>query len=366
MTLFENYIFVALTFYLGFLIVKKHLGLGYLVNAALVFLTTSGLLLQAGGAVGIVWKYQGIVISQILVLAIILVFNSTNSEVRTSSRSFFGSPYPLMSFFAILLLVFSRLDAVNQQQFALSNISMLLPEDNAKWLNIVSEIVSNQRVDINHNSGVVVTYLASIYSYFTVIGTAFGWAANEITVVVNVVVLAGLFLIALAPLALCALGIWGPNRSRGSLVLSGLASLFMISAEVRCWLYGHLTAQLLIFFGVTFVSGSLHLGGWKGGPIHQRDLLIILIGFSNIWLPVQYFSVLFGLRLIYKRFWADNSASRIQKARCGFCVFSHLSDQCQQVGMLLCTWLEKNINSVIFSRLQAVWIHTLPPIAQSS
>jgi hypothetical protein len=162
----------------------------------------------------------------------------------------------------------------------------LLPEDNAKWLNIVAGLVSGRPVGTEGVGGITVSYLAIASNVFQALGPLFGLTINQLSTVVSTVVVAYLLLIVISPLAI-------PRKRKGvetfrieDLLPVLLTSIFLVSCLVQVMRFGHLTAALFMIFGTTALGNVVET---TGDDSHRRffslEQGILLLGLCSIWLP---------------------------------------------------------------------------------
>lgn len=164
-------------------------------------------------------------------------------------------------------------------------------EDNAKWLNLASQLASGRDLNFNGYAGgpliMVMTLMGTLSAVLSWI--LFG-GFNEVAVTVNAVIGAEFFLIALIPIAFAAYAerrVPPGRRGAGSLVpapLVWVGMLVLVAASSVLLTYGHLSAQFVLLMLTAWVVAFL-----VGTPMRRGLLLssLVVVTTACVWFPLN-------------------------------------------------------------------------------
>lgn len=265
------------------------------VVEVLVLGAVSGILVQMLDLAGVAMHHNGIRNVGAAVCIIGLV-----NEYTRPRRAQEGRLWPRWAFVlgpsavVAALVVVSRLNAHGQQSYALTNIHFFGGEDNAKWVNTISQLVTGRHVDVGNIGGVCASYLSFVLSWCRTLSPLFGFVTNQVSLLVTTMVMSELALVVLVPIALAPLVrmVAGDRDLLVLLPVHGVAALFLVSCSDQFMQAGHLSAQLVVVFGVaTLLHTMLDVGDDVRDPARMLVGLVLVAGLTSTWLPLQMLTV---------------------------------------------------------------------------
>ena len=193
------------------------------------------------------------------------------------------------------LVVVSRLMADGQKSGSLSNINFIRGEDDAKWLNVISQLLSGNHVVVGNVGGVCVSFLSGVVSFARTLFPLFSLSTNEVSLVIDCLIVAQFLLVLALPLVIMSVyrSEMALNEIWAILPIHTVVSLFLMSASSQFMSVGHLSAQLVLVFGL---SAAVHYVSPVDDHIGQSDDrktvgLVLVLGVTTSWLPLQVLSI---------------------------------------------------------------------------
>ena len=271
-------------------------------SVARTALWLGGLLAIFGGLVqtsvswGVPWTLRFL---QIAIIAVLLIGIGIAWLLRPTSQreslnlwpQFTAALLPILviaaAFFVLRLMAGSSLSPLAGFGFLANHP---VAEDNAKWLNLASILVSGRELDYSggYAGGPYILVLVVAATIWQALSVVFLGGVNEIAVTVGAVIGSGFLLVALVPLALSPLLL----RRRGKLPplpapLLWAAILVLATASTAVMSFGHQSLQLALLMLTLFATVFL---------ARPRDLSDRILGASLatmaavVWFPLNLYS----------------------------------------------------------------------------
>ena len=200
----------------------------------------------------------------------------------------------LPSVFLGILVVITRITAHGQDSHSLSNINFVGSEDNAKWLNVLSQLLSGDHVVVGNVGGICVSFLSGIVSLSRTFFPLLTLSTNQVSLVIDCLIVAQLLLVLALPAMLIMA--YRPDLTfrdqMTALPLHTVVAMFLMSASTKFMTAGHLSAQLVLVFGtaaaIHFVSTEQELE--RDSSDNKFTGLVLVLGVTASWLPLQLLS----------------------------------------------------------------------------
>ena len=261
----------------------------------MTFVSTSaaGLVVNLLSTWGVDWHQQGLcgalVASQLVSLAGFLRLRSSRFEHQ--ERSWIPA-FCLLALVVLVMLVrvmWARPVGELREAGVLIDLPhFYVGEDNAKWMNILSQITQGTKVEIGGVGGVLVVFLAACWSVTKAITGIFGGQVNQQSVVFNSQFVASVGLSLGSPFVL--LPHLETKRLAGirQVLIPMTVVVPLLSASLfRVSFLGHLSEQLII----TALSLSVSVLAASDTTEREVRLAWLLVAFSStIWLGLHFFS----------------------------------------------------------------------------
>jgi len=266
--------------------VKRISTLHVLLTSAISFLTASALVqmlyvlhLEITGT-----TVQVVVIGANFLGATTIVFlisSKTRAEPNPVALLF-----PMI--FSIVGIAIGRLLAPHQPSASITSLRFLIDaEDNAKWLNISTEIVTNAHIAVGNVGGVLTCFLVVAASIVKLLHKIFSYTSSDIQNSVDSVSIAELLVIPVSTFALAS--IWAQiNSFRRTFVMQALqfapvAFLFQVFVGNTKGI-GHLSLALVIIFMTFGIAGAIRA---QNSFVETMAYFFVIELALSIWLPTQ-------------------------------------------------------------------------------
>lgn len=282
-------IFTVVTVVYFICLVSRRRRIDRIVVEFLCTSVVSGVLVQMLDLMGLDWRLGGIRNFQTALLVVATGFVLLEKDQDVPARQGIARSMVLMgpSLMIGVAVVIARLTAAGQQSGVLTDLQFFHSEDDAKWLNVVSQMLTGAHVAVGNVGGVCVGFLAAVLSWSRVGLAILHFSTDDLAMVYSTVAVAQLALVVLVPLALSPMLVLVGRRFRGRelLLMSIVPAAFLASAAVRTMQLGHLSAELLLVIGSTLLSHACARRSDDKGQ--ALSILILAAGCTSVWLPLQ-------------------------------------------------------------------------------
>ena len=257
----------------------------------------AGNAVQSSISLGMSWNMRGLqaVVLAIFVLLLALAFVRRGSPRGGMRRQLYVIVLPMVALglFLILMRVFAP-----SSPGPLTGVGYLIKhtiaEDNAKWLNLSSQLAAGQDLVFNgYAGGPLILVMVMMAALISVLSMLLLGGVNEVAVAVNIVIGTQFFLIALVPIAFAPFAervvpLW--PRVSGVVARMVPAPLVWVAmfvvgiASSVVTSYGHLSFQFVLI--VLVLWSTVFLLGTK---VPQARLLMTLViaTTASVWLPLN-------------------------------------------------------------------------------
>jgi hypothetical protein len=215
-----------------------------------------------------------------LVVGILLHDKKNNLEASPIAFLF-----PIL--FAITGILIGRLLAPNQPPESITSLRFLTDaEDNAKWLNISSQISTGASITVGNIGGVLTSFLVVVASLVGLLHRAFSYSSMDIQLSVDTVGVAELLVIPLSTFSL--VNIWLSSKHIKNPVnqifqFAPVAFLFQAFIGNTRGI-GHLSLAVVIIFLTFGIMGSLQAGN---SFLEMMSYYFVIQMALSVWLPTQ-------------------------------------------------------------------------------
>jgi len=257
----------------------------------------AGNAVQSSISLGMSWNMRGLqaVVLVIFVLLLALAFVRRGSPRGGVRRQLFVIVLPMvvLGLFLILMRVFAP-----SSPGPLTGVGYLIKhtiaEDNAKWLNLSSQLAAGQDLVFNgYAGGPLILVMVMMAALISVLSMLLLGGVNEVAVAVNTVIGTQFFLIALVPIAFAPFAervvpLWPRVSGVASRVVPAplvWVAMFVVGiASSVVTSYGHLSFQFVLI--VLVLWSTVFLLGTK---VPQARLLMTLViaTTASVWLPLN-------------------------------------------------------------------------------
>ena len=245
----------------------------------------AGNAVQSSISLGMSWNMRGLqaVVLAIFVLLLALAFVRRGSPRGGVRRQLFVIVLPMvvLGLFLILMRVFAP-----SSPGPLTGVGYLIKhtiaEDNAKWLNLSSQLAAGQDLVFNgYAGGPLILVMVMMAALISVLSMLLLGGVNEVAVAVNIVIGTQFFLIALVPIAFAPFAERVvPQWPRVSGVAARMVpaplvwvAMFVVGiASSVVTSYGHLSFQFVLIVLVLWSTGFL-----LGTKVPQARLFMTLV-----------------------------------------------------------------------------------------
>jgi hypothetical protein len=257
----------------------------------------AGNAVQSSISLGMSWNMRGLqaVVLVIFVLLLALAFVRRGSPRGDVRRQLYVIVLPMvvLGLFLILMRVFAP-----SSPGPLTGVGYLIKhtiaEDNAKWLNLSSQLAAGQDLVFNgYAGGPLILVMVMMAALISVLSMLLLGGVNEVAVAVNIVIGTQFFLIALVPIAFAPFAervvpLWPRVRGAAARVVPAplvWVAMFVVGiASSVVTSYGHLSFQFVLI--VLVLWATVFLLGTKAP--HARLLMILVIATTaSVWLPLN-------------------------------------------------------------------------------
>ena len=257
----------------------------------------AGNAVQSSISLGMSWNMRGlqVVVIAIFVLLLALAFVRRGSPRGDVRRQLYVIVLPMvvLGLFLILMRVFAP-----SSPGPLTGVGYLIKhtiaEDNAKWLNLSSQLAAGQDLVFNgYAGGPLILVMVMMAALISVLSMLLLGGVNEVAVAVNIVIGTQFFLIALVPMAFAPFAervvpLWPRVRGAAARVVPAplvWVAMFVVGiASSVVTSYGHLSFQFVLI--VLVLWSTVFLLGTK---VPQARLLMTLViaTTASVWLPLN-------------------------------------------------------------------------------
>ncbi|CAB4835963.1 MAG: hypothetical protein F2763_09590 [Actinobacteria bacterium] len=257
----------------------------------------AGNAVQSSISLGMSWNMRGlqVVVIAIFVLLLALAFVRRGSPRGGVRRQLYVIVLPMVALglFLILMRVFAP-----SSPGPLTGVGYLIKhtiaEDNAKWLNLSSQLAAGQDLVFNgYAGGPLILVMVMMAALISVLSMLLLGGVNEVAVAVNIVIGTQFFLIALVPIAFAPFAervvpLWPRVRGAAARVVPAplvWVAMFVVGiASSVVTSYGHLSFQFVLI--VLVLWATVFLLGTK--VPHARLLMTLVIATTaSVWLPLN-------------------------------------------------------------------------------
>ena len=257
----------------------------------------AGNAVQSSISLGMSWNMRGLqaVVLVIFVLLLALAFVRRGSPRGGVRRQMYVIVLPMVALglFLILMRVFAP-----SSPGPLTGVGYLIKhtiaEDNAKWLNLSSQLAAGQDLVFNgYAGGPLILVMVMMAALISVLSMLLLGGVNEVAVAVNIVIGTQFFLIALVPIAFAPFAervvpLWprvsGVAARMVPAPLVWVAMFVVVIASSVVTSYGHLSFQFVLI--VLVLWATVFLLGTK--VPHARLLMTLVIATTaSVWLPLN-------------------------------------------------------------------------------
>jgi hypothetical protein len=256
------------------------------------------LAMSSAGIVGQILENQGVALNRyqfdalialsFCVMAAIAHLRRNGNEIRNS----FGNAFLILAvIFVFLGNLLSRLFALNQMPGVLTQFTFVSgAEDNGAWLDVTSHLISGKALAFEQAGGPLVAFLSICQSVSRVTVYALTGKINDLSSVLNPLVIAYSLLIIFSAIALTPyLGRIGQKIGRSSIYIGISTWLLIVGAILIAQSSGHLS---FIFVAVVYLNVISELvGNTNIGTRDKRLNVVCLISVMPVWLPLNTVSL---------------------------------------------------------------------------
>ena len=256
----------------------------------------AGNLVQTTIAWGFDWNVRGLQFLVVAVLVILMVLFATLNRV-----GFPGGEYSRLNQFAIVgipalaiggFLVLMRLMAPDAPG-SLTAVGYLvnhpLAEDNAKWLNLTSQLAQGSDISFNgYAGGPLLLVMGVVAALISLLCTVLLGGVNEVAGATHPLLGTQFLLIALVPFAFAPFAHHGflgsgmaSRRISVGAIWTGMFVVFLASAVVTS--YGHLSLQFVLL--VLILCGSVFLMEFPF--LVKLSSALVVVTTASVWLPLN-------------------------------------------------------------------------------
>ena len=257
----------------------------------------AGNAVQSSISLGMSWNMRGLqaVVLVIFVLLLALAFVRRGSPRGGMRRQLYVIVLPMVAIglFLILMRVFAP-----SSPGPLTGVGYLIKhtiaEDNAKWLNLSSQLAAGQDLVFNgYAGGPLILVMVMMAALISVLSMLLLGGVNEVAVAVNIVIGTQFFFIALVPIAFAPFAervvpLWPRVSGVAARVVPAplvwAAMFVVVIASSVVTAYGHLSLQfiliILVLWATVFLLGTR--------VPHARLLMTLVIATTaSVWLPLN-------------------------------------------------------------------------------
>lgn len=257
----------------------------------------AGNAVQSSISLGMSWNMRGLqaVLLAIFVLLLALAFVRRGSPRGGMRRQLYVIVLPMVALglFLILMRVFAP-----SSPGPLTGVGYLIKhtiaEDNAKWLNLSSQLAAGQDLVFNgYAGGPLILVMVMMAALISVLSMLLLGGVNEVAVAVNIVIGTQFFFIALVPIAFAPFAervvpLWPRVSGVAARVVPAplvwAAMFVVVIASSVVTAYGHLSFQFVLI--VLVLWATVFLLGTK--VPHARLLMTLVIATTaSVWLPLN-------------------------------------------------------------------------------
>lgn len=262
----------------------------------------------SNSALGIAWHRSGlaavILVSQVVSLAFFVVAREIGHSRGHSDWILTLGPLVIIVALLLLRVLLARPTGILRQGGVLVDLPHFYPgEDNAKWMNILSQITQGKEIEIGGVGGVMVIFLATCWFITKAFTGLLALPFNQQSLVFNAQFVASAGLALCAPLVLVSHSASIKKIRNISTFMPLVVAIAFLSASLfRISFLGHLSEELTI---VLFAM-SLSVIAASDALLSEVNLAWLLLSFgSTVWLGLHFFSLVVlagatGLVLIHQ------------------------------------------------------------------
>lgn len=257
----------------------------------------AGNAVQSSISLGMSWNMRGLqaVVLAIFVLLLALAFVRRGSPRGGMRRQLYVIVLPMVALglFLILMRVFAP-----SSPGPLTGVGYLIKhtiaEDNAKWLNLSSQLAAGQDLVFNgYAGGPLILVMVMMAALISVLSMLLLGGVNEVAVAINIVIGTQFFLITLVPIAFAPFAervvpLWPRVSGVAARVVPAplvwVAMFVVVLASSVVTSYGHLSLQFVLIILVLWAAVFL-----LGTKVPQARLLMSLViaTAASVWLPLN-------------------------------------------------------------------------------
>ena len=261
----------------------------------------AGNAVQSSISLGMSWNMRGLqaLVLAIFVLLLALAFVRRGSPRGDVRRQLFVIVLPMVVLGLFLILM--RLLAPSSPG-PLTGVGYFIKhtiaEDNAKWLNLSSQLASGHDLIFNdYAGGPLILVMVMMAALISVLSMLLLGGVNEVAVAVNMVIGTQFFLIALVPIAFApfaerAVPLWPRVREVAARMVPAplvwVSMFVVVIASSIVTAYGHLSLQFVLVVLVLWATVFL-----LGTKARQSLLLMTLViaTTASVWLPLNVIGI---------------------------------------------------------------------------
>ena len=265
----------------------------------------AGNLVQTTIALGIDWNIrslQYLVLAMLFILVVLFaVLNRMAIPLRGMSVQrqlvVLGVPAVAIGLFLILMRLLAP-DSPGPLSAVGYLINHPLAEDNAKWLNLTSQLAQGSDITFNgYAGGPLLLVMSVVAALISVLSTVMLGGINEVAVATNTLLGTQFLLIALIPFAFAPfaergfLGAGLPSRKIPAVATwTGMFVVFLASSVITS--YGHLSLQFVLL--VLILCGSVFLMEFPF--MVKLASALVVVTTASVWLPLNVLA--FGIIVV--------------------------------------------------------------------
>ena len=220
--------------------------------------------------------------------------NDSRQELNRVGTTFFLS----CTLFVIFGTLLSRFLASQQEPFVLTQFAFLArSEDNGGWLDVSSNLISGGPIAFEQAGGPLVAFLSICQSISRIIVFAITGNENDLSSILNSVVIAYLMLFILSAASVASFLQNLSRLSKSASVILGFSIWIMIfGALLMAQDSGHLS---FIFVAVVYSNAIWQISFSKNMKFPERHLYIFsMVIVQPVWLPLHLISLIMAVWLI--------------------------------------------------------------------
>lgn len=264
------------------------------------------LAMSSAGIAGQIMENQGVALNRFqfdaLIASSFCLVAAITSLCRNSDRinNSTGNVFLLLCGITVFLgNLLSRLFAVNQVPGVLTQFTVVSgAEDNGAWLDVTSHLISGKALAFEQAGGPLVAFLSICQSISRVIVYVFTGNVNDLSSVLNPLIIAYLFLIIFSAVAITPFVVRLGQKIGRSSIYVGISIWFLIvGAILMAQSSGHLS---FIFVTVVYLNVISNLVGNTNIEIREKRFNVVcLMVVMPVWLPLNTATIGLGVWLIF-------------------------------------------------------------------